>query len=96
MEMVFGWFVLACIVGYWAHTKGRTAFGWTMLSLFLSPLIGGFIVAVLPKTGDAAAPRDEAGNPMTSATHVRCPDCRELIRRDASKCKHCSTALVPQ
>ncbi len=32
----------------------------------------------------------------TPATHVRCPDCRELVRKDARKCKHCETALVPQ
>ena len=32
----------------------------------------------------------------TAETHVRCPACRELVRSDASKCKHCGTALVPQ
>lgn len=32
----------------------------------------------------------------TPETHVRCPDCRELIRRDARKCKHCGSALQPQ
>lgn len=29
------------------------------------------------------------------STHVRCPDCRELVRADAKKCKHCGIALVP-
>lgn len=29
-------------------------------------------------------------------THVKCPDCRELVLKDARKCKHCGTALVPQ
>ncbi|MCZ8074282.1 MAG: hypothetical protein O9341_09115 [Paucibacter sp.] len=29
-------------------------------------------------------------------THVRCPDCRELVRFDASKCKHCGAALIPR
>lgn len=29
-------------------------------------------------------------------THVRCPDCRELVRADAVKCKHCGAKLVPQ
>jgi len=29
-------------------------------------------------------------------THVKCPDCRELVLRDARKCKHCGCALVPQ
>lgn len=31
----------------------------------------------------------------TPETHVRCPDCRELIRKDARKCKHCGCALIP-
>lgn len=30
------------------------------------------------------------------ATHVRCPDCRELVRMDATRCRHCGVALVPQ
>ena len=32
----------------------------------------------------------------TEATHVKCPDCRELVLRDAHKCKHCGCSLVPQ
>lgn len=42
----------------------------------------------------AFAPEDpERARPDT---HVRCPDCRELVRKDATKCKHCGTALVAQ
>lgn len=29
-------------------------------------------------------------------THVKCPDCRELVLKEARKCKHCGTGLVPQ
>ena len=29
-------------------------------------------------------------------THVKCPDCRELIIKDARKCKHCGCNLIPQ
>lgn len=32
----------------------------------------------------------------TPETHVKCPDCRELVIKDARKCKHCGCALVPQ
>jgi len=32
----------------------------------------------------------------TPETHVRCPDCRELIRKDAKVCKHCGCRLIPQ
>ena len=36
---------------------------------------------------DAEAPRPQ--------THVRCPDCRELVRKDARRCKHCGIGLTP-
>ena len=29
-------------------------------------------------------------------THVKCPDCRELVLMDARKCKHCGCSLIPQ
>lgn len=29
------------------------------------------------------------------ASYVRCPACREPVRWDASKCKHCGEALAP-
>lgn len=32
----------------------------------------------------------------TEQTHVRCPDCRELVLHDARKCKHCGCTLIPQ
>ena len=34
-------------------------------------------------------------NRPTPATHVRCPDCRELVLKDARVCKHCRCQLVP-
>ncbi len=32
---------------------------------------------------------------VTSKTHVRCPECRELVFKDARKCRYCLTSLVP-
>lgn len=32
---------------------------------------------------------------VSRRTHVRCPDCKELVRKDARKCRHCGTPLVP-
>jgi hypothetical protein len=30
---------------------------------------------------------------VSSSTHVKCPDCAELVRVEAKKCKHCGAAL---
>jgi DNA-directed RNA polymerase subunit RPC12/RpoP len=32
----------------------------------------------------------------TPETHVKCPDCRELVLRDARVCKHCGCKLISQ
>ena len=96
MEVFFGWFVGAIIIGVIASARGRSGFGWFVIALLLSPLIGLILVLVFPKVGIAAAATDETGQKLTPETHVRCPDCRELVRRDARKCKHCGTALIPQ
>lgn len=32
----------------------------------------------------------------TPETHVKCPDCAELIKREARICKHCGCKLIPQ
>lgn len=32
----------------------------------------------------------------TPDTHVRCPDCRELVLKEARVCKHCGCKLMPQ
>jgi hypothetical protein len=34
-------------------------------------------------------------NAPNRRTHVRCPECMELVRRDASRCMHCGLALEP-
>jgi hypothetical protein len=95
MEIFLGWFFLAIVVGVLASGRGRSGFGWFLISLIFSPLIGGLFVLASPKVGTAAAPRDETGRPITGDTHVRCPECRDLVRKDARKCKHCGTALIP-
>ena len=35
-------------------------------------------------------------NQPNEDTHLKCPDCRELIFKDARKCKHCGCKLIPQ
>lgn len=89
MEFVFFWIVLSIAVGVIAGSKGRTGFGYFMLSLLLSPLIIGIVVLAMPKVVPA-------GQRETAETHTRCPACKEVVRRDAIKCKHCGSTLTPK
>jgi len=36
------------------------------------------------------------GSVASPDTHVKCPDCRELVLKEARKCKHCGIGLIPQ
>jgi|JI10StandDraft_1071094.scaffolds.fasta_scaffold1798142_1 hypothetical protein len=45
-------------------------------------------IAIKGRKQDSSAPSPE--------THVKCPDCRELVLKDARTCKHCGCKLVPQ
>lgn len=40
--------------------------------------------------------RKQVAEANEARMHVRCPQCRELVRRDAVKCKHCGAELTPQ
>jgi len=96
MEVFLLWFVLAIAAGVFADNRGRSGLGWFFISVVFSPLIGFILLMIFPKQGSAAFPKDEMGRAISPDTHVRCPDCKELVRRDAIKCKHCSTTLIAQ
>lgn len=91
MEVFVVWFVLALLCGMYAQSKGRSGFGFFLLAVILSPLIG-FIAAAIasPKT---AAIESKA---MASGEQVQCPYCFELIKAAAIRCKHCSADLKPK
>jgi len=52
------------------------------------------IYAVLKGRSDTAKSAAAAAQ-RELATQVRCPQCRELVRWDAIKCKHCAADLTP-
>lgn len=49
------------------------------------------------KKPDAPGPRFPGPGDIAAGAipDVRCPECRELVRGDARKCKHCGSALTP-
>lgn len=98
------------IAGAIAQYRGRSLVGWLALSAVvallislihtvagvLTPVFFAILALVLPKVGGAALGRDAAGVVISPDTHVKCPDCRGYVPKDASKCQHCQTALIPQ
>lgn len=86
MEIAIGWLVLAVVVGIIAANRGRSGFGWFLISLAISPLIGGILVLALgsPKV-----------DPASDGEHKKCPACAEWVMREAVKCKHCGEQLLP-
>jgi hypothetical protein len=85
VELLIIWVIAALLAVVIAGTKGRSEAGWAFLTLLLSPLVL-LILLVLPKLDPEAPSAD---------THVRCPDCAELVRREARVCKHCGRSLTP-
>ena len=93
MEIFFAWFVFAILAGAIANSRGRSFGGYFLLSIVFSPLIGLIAVLAMPALNTPAA---TAAVPVpTPDTHVKCPDCRELVLKDARKCKHCGCTLIP-
>jgi hypothetical protein len=49
MEIILFWFGLAIVIGVAAHYRGRSGFGWFLLSLVISPILTGLLLFVMPR-----------------------------------------------
>lgn len=88
MGIFFVWFGLSLIAGYVGSNKGHSGLAFFLLSLILTPLIGLTYALVAKDLTKESAP--------TKKTHLKCPDCAELILKEAKVCKHCHAKLVSQ
>jgi hypothetical protein len=61
-----------------------------VLNLFLGWTLVGWVVAFV-----WAVTREREGE-ASPETHLRCPDCAELVRKEARVCKHCGAKLTPE
>lgn len=82
------WIGSAVVCWIVANNKARFAGGWFLLGLILGPLVVLAAIALPSLEKDVNAP--------TAKTHVKCPDCRELVIAEAKVCKHCHCLLVPR
>ena len=87
----FFWIGFAIAVGIWASNRGRSGFGWFLLSCVISPLLAAIFLAV---TKNHAEPKLSSVKP-NELTHAKCSQCAEFVLPEAHKCKHCGAVLNP-
>lgn len=82
------WIGLSVAVGMLATQRNRGSGTWFLVSVLFSPLLGVIFLFASPnlKTSTEAAEQ---------ANRVKCPACAEWVQPEASVCKHCGGALVP-
>jgi hypothetical protein len=83
------WLVLSILAGVLASTKGRSGFGFFLLSVILSPLIGLIAAAIASPNVSKV---EEAK--VASGESKRCPHCAEIIKTEALVCRFCNRELA--
>lgn len=84
MTIFLFWLAFSILVGVYANSKGRSGAGFFFLSVILSPLVG--IICALIASPDQNVLDRKA---IEKGTHRKCPECAELVRKEAQVCKHC-------
>jgi hypothetical protein len=88
MEIVLLWLGLSVLAGVAAYSRGRSFFGFLLLSLIFSPLIG--LIGALVVSRDQVVIDARA---VSGGSQRKCPFCAELIQPAAKVCKHCGRDL---
>lgn len=88
MEFLLFWLVFCGIAAAIASNKGRSAVGFFVLSIFISPLLGILIALVSqPNTEAVESKKLSAGDAR------KCPFCAELIKAEATVCRYCGREM---
>jgi hypothetical protein len=86
--VVAAWFFACCFVAAIASGRGRSAFGYFLLSLVLSPIFGLIVVLVVGPNRTLLEDQQ-----LRNGTSRRCPFCAETVRQEAIVCRFCGRDL---
>ena len=109
MELLVFWLLCAIVAAVIANAKGRSGFGWFLIGLLIS-VFAIILVAAMPairaepvraapdpamRTGDRRVLGPGVAARAEPDERRPCPECAELIMRQAKKCRFCGAVVTP-
>ncbi len=89
--LILGIWVICGVAGATIATqKGRNAGRWAVLCLLFGPF--GVMLALVARQDEATL----AAQAIASGDSRRCPQCAELVKAAAVKCRYCGSPLAPR
>jgi hypothetical protein len=92
VEVFVLWLALSVVAGVIAGAKGRSGFGYFLLSVFLTPLVGLILAIALPKHEPSI--KHPGPGDIAAGARVPCPQCAEQIVATAKLCRFCGYQLA--
>ena len=88
MEIFLFWIVVSFLCGRYAKGRGLSFAKFFWISMITSPLVGFIWCYVTPEDIEKVE-----YTKIVNKQSKRCPNCDELVRVLANKCKHCESDL---